>query len=192
MIYKLYKEVGGAAMLQTKYRIEKDFLGEKEIPVDVYYGIQTLRAVENFPITGYKMHEELINALAIVKKAAAMANMDTKRLYEGIGNVIVQVADEILSGKWHEYFIVDPIQGGAGTSMNMNANEVIANRALELMGNDKGEYSKLSPNSHVNMSQSTNDAFPTAIHIATLNLLNKLLVTMNDMHAVFQAKSTRI
>ena len=86
-------------MLQTKYRIEKDFLGEKEIPVDVYYGIQTLRAVENFPITGYKMHEELINALAIVKKAAAMANMDTKRLYEGIGNVIVQVADEILSWK---------------------------------------------------------------------------------------------
>ena len=176
-------------MLQTKYRIEKDFLGEKEIPVDVYYGIQTLRAVENFPITGYKMHEELIYALAIVKKAAAMANMDTKRLYEGIGNVIVQVADEIISGKWHEYFIVDPIQGGAGTSMNMNANEVIANRALELMGYDKGEYSKLSPNSHVNMSQSTNDAFPTAIHIATLNLLNKLLVTMNDMHAVFKQKA---
>ena len=127
-------------MLQTKYRIEKDFLGEKEIPVDVYYGIQTLRAVENFPITGYQMHEELIYALAMVKKAAAIANMDTKRLYEGIGNVIVQAADEIISGKWHEYFIVDPIQGGAGTSMNMNANEVIANRALELMGYEKGEY----------------------------------------------------
>lgn len=115
--------------------------------------------------------------------------MDTKRLYEGIGNAIVQAADEILAGQWHEYFIVDPIQGGAGTSMNMNANEVIANRALEIMGNNKGEYGKLSPNSHVNMSQSTNDVFPTAIHISTLNLLNKLLVTMNDMHDVFKRKA---
>ena len=106
-----------------------------------------------------------------------------------IGNVIAQAADEIIAGKWHEHFIVDPIQGGAGTSMNMNANEVIANRALELMGYEKGEYSKLSPNSHVNMSQSTNDAFPTAIHIATLNLLKKLLETMNDMHAVFKQKA---
>ncbi|RBN37322.1 aspartate ammonia-lyase, partial [Priestia megaterium] len=152
------------------YRTEADFLGEKQIPADVYYGVQTARAVENFPITGYKVHEEMIKALAIVKKAAALANMDTKRLYEGIGNAIVQAADEILAGQWHEYFIVDPIQGGAGTSMNMNANEVIANRALEIMGDNKGEYGKLSPNSHVNMSQSTNDVFPTAIHISTLNL----------------------
>lgn len=171
------------------YRTEADFLGEKQIPADVYYGVQTARAVENFPITGYKVHEEMIKALAIVKKAAALANMDTKRLYEGIGNAIVQAADEILAGQWHEYFIVDPIQGGAGTSMNMNANEVIANRALEIMGNTKGEYGKLSPNSHVNMSQSTNDVFPTAIHISTLNLLNKLLVTMNDMHDVFKRKA---
>lgn len=171
------------------YRTEADFLGEKQIPADVYYGVQTARAVENFPITGYKVHEEMIKALAIVKKAAALANMDTKRLYEGIGNAIVQAADEILAGQWHEYFIVDPIQGGAGTSMNMNANEVIANRALEIMGNNKGEYGKLSPNSHVNMSQSTNDVFPTAIHISTLNLLNKLLVTMNDMHDVFKRKA---
>ncbi|KRF58213.1 aspartate ammonia-lyase [Priestia megaterium] len=171
------------------YRTEADFLGEKQIPADVYYGVQTARAVENFPITGYKVHEEMIKALAIVKKAAALANMDTKRLYEGIGNAIVQAADEILADQWHEYFIVDPIQGGAGTSMNMNANEVIANRALEIMGNNKGEYGKLSPNSHVNMSQSTNDVFPTAIHISTLNLLNKLLVTMNDMHDVFKRKA---
>ncbi len=172
-----------------RYRMERDFLGEKEIPEHVYYGIQTLRAIENFPITGYRIHEEMINALAMIKKAAALANMETKRLYSGIGEVIVQASDEILEGKWHEYFIIDPIQGGAGTSMNMNTNEVIANRALELLGHHKGEYVHLSPNSHVNMSQSTNDVFPTAIHIATLNLLKQLLDTMNDMLQAFKSKA---
>ncbi|WP_415273146.1 aspartate ammonia-lyase [Bacillus siamensis] len=174
---------------QKEYRQEKDFLGEKQIEADVYYGIQTLRAKENFPITGYRIHEEMINALAIVKKAAALANMDVKRLYEGIGNAIVQAADEILEGKWHDQFIVDPIQGGAGTSMNMNANEVIGNRALEIMGHKKGEYIHLSPNTHVNMSQSTNDVFPTAIHISTLKLLDKLLDTMAHMLSVFKGKA---
>nr|WGD88542.1 aspartate ammonia-lyase [Bacillus subtilis] len=174
---------------QKEYRVEKDFLGEKQIEADVYYGIQTLRASENFPITGYKIHEEMINALAIVKKGAALANMDVKRLYEGIGQAIVQAADEILEGKWHDQFIVDPIQGGAGTSMNMNANEVIGNRALEIMGHKKGDYIHLSPNTHVNMSQSTNDVFPTAIHISTLKLLEKLLKTMEDMHSVFKQKA---
>ncbi|WP_116316568.1 aspartate ammonia-lyase [Bacillus subtilis] len=174
---------------QKEYRVEKDFLGEKQIEADVYYGIQTLRASENFPITGYKIHEEMINALAIVKKAAALANMDVKRLYEGIGQAIVQAADEILEGKWHDQFVVDPIQGGAGTSMNMNANEVIGNRALEIMGHKKGDYIHLSPNTHVNMSQSTNDVFPTAIHISTLKLLEKLLKTMEDMHSVFKQKA---
>ncbi|MEC1339674.1 aspartate ammonia-lyase [Bacillus velezensis] len=174
---------------QKEYRQEKDFLGEKQIEADVYYGIQTLRAKENFPITGYRIHEEMINALAIVKKAAALANMDVKRLYEGIGNAIVQAADEILEGKWHDQFIVDPIQGGAGTSMNMNANEVIGNRALEIMGHKKGEYIHLSPNTHVNMSQSTNDVFPTAIHISTLKLLDKLLDTMAHMLSVFKDKA---
>ncbi len=174
---------------QKEYRQEKDFLGEKKIEADVYYGIQTLRAKENFPITGYRIHEEMINALAIVKKAAALANMDVKRLYEGIGNAIVQAADEILEGKWHDQFIVDPIQGGAGTSMNMNANEVIGNRALEIMGHKKGEYIHLSPNTHVNMSQSTNDVFPTAIHISTLKLLDKLLDTMAHMLSVFKDKA---
>jgi aspartate ammonia-lyase len=178
-------------MIKTEraFRIEKDFLGEKEIPKDVYYGIQTLRAVENFPITGYRIHSEMIRALAMIKKAAALANMDTKRLYEGIGNAIIQSSDEILEGKWHEFFIVDPIQGGAGTSINMNANEVIANRSLELLGHEKGEYGRISPNSHVNMSQSTNDVFPTAIHISVLNLLDKLLDTMNDMLLEFKRKA---
>jgi len=170
-------------------RIEKDFLGEKELPVDAYYGIQTLRAVENFPITGYKIHEELIKGLAIVKKAAALANMETKRLYDGNGKAIANAAQEIIDGKWHDQFIVDPIQGGAGTSMNMNANEVIANRALELIGKERGDYFCISPNSHVNMSQSTNDAFPTAIHIATLNMLEKLLNTMENMYGVFETKA---
>ncbi|MBU8969682.1 aspartate ammonia-lyase [Bacillus altitudinis] len=176
-------------MVQATYRYEKDFLGEKEIPADVYYGVQTLRAKENFPITGYRMHEELIRAFAIVKKAAAQANMEVGRLYEGIGNAIVQASDEVIEGKLHEYFIVDPIQGGAGTSMNMNANEVIGNRALEIMGHQKGDYLHLSPNTHVNMSQSTNDSFPTAIHIAVLKQLDILLETMQAMHDVFQKKA---
>lgn len=170
-------------------RIEKDFLGSKEIPTDAYYGIQTLRAVENFPITGYKVHRGLIIAMAMVKKSAALANMEVGRLYEGLGNIIVSVTDEIIEGKWHDHFIVDPIQGGAGTSLNMNTNEVIANRGLELMGKNRGDYFHLSPNSHVNMSQSTNDSFPTAIHIATLTLLEKLIATMSDMHEAFSKKA---
>ncbi|MCY7769258.1 aspartate ammonia-lyase [Bacillus haynesii] len=174
---------------EMTYRTEKDFLGEKKIPADVYYGIQTLRAAENFPITGYKIHEEMIKALAVVKKAAALANMETKRLYKGLGDAIVQAADKILEGKLHDQFIVDPIQGGAGTSMNMNANEVIGNRALELLGHKKGEYIHLSPNTHVNMSQSTNDVFPTAIHISTLKLLEKLLDTMEYMLDAFKKKA---
>lgn len=176
-------------MMTIKMRTEKDFLGSKEVPADAYYGVQTLRAVENFPITGYRIHEELIRAMAVVKKAAALANMDTKYLYEGIGEYIVKAADELIEGKLHDQIIVDPIQGGAGTSINMNINEVIANRAIELMGKEKGDYFQCSPNTHVNMSQSTNDAFPTAIHISVLKLLEKLLVTMDDMHSVFKQKA---
>jgi aspartate ammonia-lyase len=185
----MMRKAGDSMKKTSAYRLEKDFLGEKEIEVNAYYGIQTLRAVENFPITGYKLHAEMIKAMAMVKKAAALANMDVKRLYEGIGEAIVQASDEIIAGQWHEHFIVDPIQGGAGTSINMNANEVIANRALELMGYSKGDYAHASPNSHVNMSQSTNDVFPTAIHISTLNLLEKLLETMTSMLKVFKEKA---
>ncbi|MEW9671103.1 aspartate ammonia-lyase [Ammoniphilus sp. 3BR4] len=177
-------------MIHTQeMRREKDFLGEKEIPSHAYYGIQTLRATENFPITGYRLHPALIRAMAMVKKAAALANMETGQLNARLGQAIVQAAQEILDGKWHDQFIVDPIQGGAGTSINMNANEVIANRALELIGERKGDYFQLSPNSHVNMSQSTNDAFPTAIHLAVLDLLEKLLETMQTMHDAFGKKA---
>ncbi|MBA4537845.1 aspartate ammonia-lyase [Bacillus aquiflavi] len=172
-----------------KYRIEQDFLGEKQVPVEAYYGVQTMRAVENFPITGYRIDEELIRAIAIVKKAAAHANMAVGQLDRKIGEPIVKAADEIISGKLHDQFIVDPIQGGAGTSINMNANEVIANRALELIGEEKGNYAKISPNSHVNMAQSTNDAFPTAIHIAVLSTMENLLHALEQLQAEFKAKA---
>ena len=177
-------------MIATKdIRIEKDFLGEKEVPSIAYYGVQTLRAVENFPITGYRIHPSLITAMAIVKKAAALANMDTGYLAKDIGHEIAEAAQEIVDGKFHDQFIVDPIQGGAGTSINMNTNEVIANRALERMGYQKEKKKKISPNTHVNMAQSTNDAFPTGIHIATLMMLEELLITMEELHAAFRAKA---
>ncbi|PTM59091.1 aspartate ammonia-lyase [Desmospora activa] len=175
--------------VDASYRIEKDFLGEKDIPADAYYGIQTLRATENFPITGYRLHPSLIRAMAMVKKAAALANMETGRLNPRLGQAIVTAAQEIIDGKWHDQFIVDPIQGGAGTSINMNTNEVIANRGLELLGERKGNYFQLSPNTHVNMAQSTNDAFPTGIHLATLHLLERLLVTMQEMSNGFKKKA---
>ncbi|TCN25925.1 aspartate ammonia-lyase [Mesobacillus foraminis] len=176
-------------MAGNSVRIERDFLGEKEVPAEAYYGIQTIRAVENFPITGYRIHGDLITAMAMVKKAAALANMEIGRLYKGLGEVIVKAADEIIGGEWHDQFIVDPIQGGAGTSINMNTNEVIANRGLELLGKEKGDYFTLSPNTHVNMAQSTNDAFPTAMHLSVLSLLDKLLGTMNSMYEEFEQKA---
>lgn len=173
----------------TSFRLERDFLGEKQVPNEAYYGIQTLRAVENFPITGYQIDKQLIKAIAIVKKSAAQANLAIGQLDEKIANAIIQAAEEIIDGKLHDQFLVDPIQGGAGTSTNMNANEVIANRALELIGKEKGNYSIISPNTHVNMAQSTNDAFPTAIHIAALAKVQKLLIVMEELHQTFEKKA---
>ncbi|WP_316572463.1 aspartate ammonia-lyase [Neobacillus sp. YIM B06451] len=175
--------------MKKEYRIEKDFLGEKEVPIEAYYGVQTMRAVENFPITGYTIDSSLIKSMAVVKKSAAMANRDTGQLDREIANAIIAAADEVIEGKWHEQFIVDPIQGGAGTSVNMNANEVIANRALELLGKPKGSYQSISPNTHVNMAQSTNDAFPTAIHIAVLSSLEGLLKNMESLNGAFVEKA---
>lgn len=172
-------------------RIEKDFLGTLEIPKDVYYGVQTKRALENFPITKMTMHPELIRAFAIVKKSSALANAAIGQLDEKIANAIAQASDDIIIGQLHDQFVVDPIQGGAGTSMNMNANEVIANRALEILGEEKGSYSIISPNSHVNMAQSTNDAFPSAIHIATVATLDKLIVAMETMKQSFLNKAVQ-
>lgn len=175
--------------MKEQFRIEKDFLGEKLVPINAYYGVQTMRAVENFPITGSKIDEALIKAMAIVKKAAALANADIGQLERKTAEAIAVAADEVVEGKLHDQFIVDPIQGGAGTSINMNTNEVIANRALELMGEEKGNYKIVSPNSHVNMAQSTNDSFPTAIHLSTIATLEGLLEVMEDLHAEFINKA---
>lgn len=169
-------------------RIEKDSIGSKEVPNSVYYGIQTLRAVENFPITGVPVHPELVIALARVKKSAAQANMELKRLPHTIGQAIVQASEEVAQGQWSDQFIVDSIQGGAGTSINMNMNEVLANRALEIMGHEKGNYFNCSPNNHVNMSQSTNDAIPTALRIAAHVLTGQLLATMKEVKRGFESK----
>ena len=146
-------------------RTEHDFLGNLEVPDDVYYGVQTMRAIENFHITGQKLDPDFIVALARVKKAAALANMDTGRLPHDIGDLLVKAADEIIAGEHIDQFPVDPIQGGAGTSVNMNMNEVLCNRALELRGEAKGRYDIISPNNHANMAQSTNDSFPTGIKV---------------------------
>jgi aspartate ammonia-lyase len=169
-------------------RMEHDFLGDREVPADAYYGVQTLRGAENFPITGLPLHPALIRAMGIVKKAAALANRDTGHLEAKIANAIAQAADDVIAGKLNQWFIVDPIQGGAGTSINMNTNEVIANRALELLGQPKGKYEVISPNTHVNMAQSTNDSFPTGIHIATLDLGKKLVAELQLLHDAFAAK----
>src|SRR4051812_26286831 len=174
-------------MPSNETRIEHDFLGDREVPRDAYYGIQTLRGAENFPITGYRIHPALIRALGVVKKAAALANRDTGHLEAKIANAIAAAADDVIAGKLDDEFIVDPIQGGAGTSINMNANEVIANRALELPGEPKGRYEVVSPNTHVNMAQSTNDAFPTSVHIATLDMGRKLVAELRQLYEAFAA-----
>ncbi|OLN31889.1 aspartate ammonia-lyase [Desulfosporosinus metallidurans] len=170
-------------------RQEKDLIGVHEVPDDVYYGIQTLRATENFPITGYHPHRELIRALGMVKGAAAEANMHIGALSPTIGKAIVNASRELIEGRFHDQFVVDVIQGGAGTSMNMNANEVIANRAIEILGGKKGEYFKVHPNTHVNMAQSTNDVFPTAIRIACLNVAQDLVEALDRLRQSFEDKA---
>lgn len=156
---------------EKSYRMEHDSIGTKEVPADAYYGVQTLRAYENFYITGLKMHPELINSVAQIKKAAAITNFQVGELDKRRADAIVKACDEIIGGKLHNQFIVDPIQGGAGTSLNMNANEVIANRAIEILGGEKGNYSIVNPNDHVNFGQSTNDVFPSCGKMATLKLI---------------------
>ncbi len=174
----------------TDYRIEEDLLGKREVPNNVYYGIQTLRAKENFKITGYKMDRDFIKALGMVKKAAAKANMMAGLLDEKRARAIMEAAQEVIEGKLDDEFILDPIQGGAGTSNNMNANEVIANRAIELYGEGRrGDSSVISPLSHVNTSQSTNDAIPSAIKIALLLKSRVLLQSTEELEEAFRAKA---
>lgn len=157
-------------------RTEKDSLGERQLPDEAYYGIQTLRAVENFPISGIRSDPEMVRSIGAVKLAAALTNAELDLLDAGIADAIAQAAREVFDGKWYESFVVDVFQAGAGTSFNMNANEVIANRALEILGYSKGEYGIINPNDHVNMAQSTNDVFPTVMRITILSLLRELLL----------------
>ena len=174
---------------RTDYRTEKDSIGEKKVPEDVYYGVQSLRAAENFHITGLNMHPEIINSLAYIKKAAAITNCEIGILDKDRATAIVQACDEIIEGKFHKDFIVDPIQGGAGTSLNMNANEVIANRAIEILGGKKGDYSVVNPNDHVNCGQSTNDVIPTAGKMTSLRLLRVLKEELLRLHKAFAQKA---
>ncbi len=176
--------------MTATYRTEHDFLGEKQIPNDVYYGVQTLRAVENFCITGItNAHEPLfIEAFACVKKAAALANRDCGILDATIAGAIVFACEEIIAGKYHDQFVTDLIQGGAGTSVNMNTNEVIANIGLEHLGFAKGAYDHLHPNNHVNCSQSTNDAYPTALRIALYKKTGLLIAALEELKSTFAAK----
>ncbi len=174
---------------EVSYRLESDSIGTKQVPADAYYGVQSLRAVENFTMTGEKLHKEMIHSLAYIKKACALANMNAKNLKEHKAEAIIKACDMILEGKYHDQFIVDPIQGGAGTSINMNANEVIANIANELLGGKLGTYDIVHPNDHVNRGQSTNDVIPTAGKMTTLVLLKALFASLNALEDALMAKA---
>jgi len=172
-------------------RVEEDLLGPVEVPADVYWGVHTWRALQNFPITGIPVstYPDLVTALAAVKEAAATANEELGLLDRPKSEAIRRACQEIRDGRLHDQFVVDVVQGGAGTSTNMNANEVIANRALELLGHAKGEYHVLHPNEHVNLSQSTNDVYPTAIKVATIKAVDDLRTAMHTLRSRFLAKS---
>ena len=171
------------------YRIESDSIGTKQVPANAYYGVQSLRGCENFQITGQRLRPEFIVSLAEIKKACAICNKRVGELDGEIADAICQVCDEIIAGKLHDQFICDPIQGGAGTTANMNANEVIANRAIEILGGELGDYSIVHPNDHVNRAQSTNDVIPTAAKLTTLKLLTKAIAQVQNLNAALMQKS---
>jgi len=177
--------------IQTSQRTESDLIGTVELPTDVYYGVNTVRAAENFQLSSTRVEQfpELIEALAIIKHAAAAANRDVGALETNLANAIIAAAQDIANGQLHDQFILDMIQGGAGTSTNMNANEVIANRALEHLGYAKGDYDVLHPLNHVNMGQSTNDVYPTALKLALHKMTGNLLANLNMLKAALQDKA---
>ncbi|MBK7646909.1 MAG: aspartate ammonia-lyase [Betaproteobacteria bacterium] len=177
--------------IEQTHRIEHDLLGDREIPTAAYYGVHTLRALENFAISGISIavYPDLIRALAQIKKAAAQSNQQLGLLDTVRADAIAAACNEVIDGKWHDHFVVDVIQGGAGTSTNMNANEVIANRALEILGHGKGQFQHLHPNEHVNMSQSTNDVYPTALKLATYVGIFRLVDTMAYLRQAFERKA---
>lgn len=175
-------------MMAMRFRREEDLLGPREIPAEAYYGIHTARAAENFSVSGQTVHPELIKALALVKQAAAETNVAVGDLDPKLGTAIARAAAEVAAGRFADQFIVDALQGGAGTSTNMNVNEVIANRAIELLGGIKGDYALVHPLNHVNMSQSTNDVYPTALRIAAIRLLQHLAAACATLQGALQAK----
>lgn len=172
------------------YRVEKDILGSVKVPADAYYGAETERAKENYKISGIMVSEDFIKSYAIIKKCAAIANMKTGKLDSKKGNAIVKAADEIIAGKLADQFVVDVFQAGAGTNVNMNLNEVIANRAIEILGGKRGNYKLIHPNDHVNMSQSTNDTYPMNLHLSTyIAIEGKLLPALNLLQSALASKS---
>jgi aspartate ammonia-lyase len=171
-------------------RLEKDTMGNVEVPAGAYYGAQTQRAIANFPISGLKPHPALVRATVRIKKCAAQANTATGRLDAELGAAIVAAADQALAGEFQDQFLVDPFQAGAGTSHNMNVNEVLANRANQIMGGELGVYSRVNPNDHVNMAQSTNDVFPTAMRLASLELADQVAVELQGLSGVLRQKAT--
>ncbi len=177
-----------ATLAQSATRTEKDSLGTKEIPADVYYGIQTARAVENYPISGMRAHPTLIRAFGMVKESAAEANRELNLIDSKVADAIIQAAQEVEQGKWNKEFVVDVFQAGAGVSFHMNTNEVIANRATEILGGALGDYSKVHPNDHVNYGQSTNDVFPTGMRLATLLELERLYPVLDSLAAALEKK----
>ncbi|MCX7842092.1 MAG: aspartate ammonia-lyase [Clostridia bacterium] len=177
---------------ERQYRIERDLLGEKAIPADAYYGIHTARAAENFQISGRRTNINMIMAVVLVKKAAAMAHRKLKHAEPKVVEAVIAACEDILEGKFNDQFIVDAFQGGAGTSTNMNANEVIANRAIELLGGVKGDYSVVHPLNHVNCCQSTNDVYPTAMRIAAIKLLRPLSEAFAQLQTALQEKENEL
>lgn len=175
---------------QKKFRVESDLLGELQVPATAYYGVQTQRGINNYQISNSKMSDypDFVIAIAYVKEAAALANAEVGALEPQIAEAIAKSCEEIIAGQWHDHFPIDMMQGGAGTSVNMNANEVIANRALELMGHERGDYAHCSPNDHVNCGQSTNDAYPTAIRYAIIRMNKTLVASLQQLIAAFRAK----
>lgn len=172
-----------------KTRTEFDSIGKLEVPADAYYGVQSLRAMQNFRITGRKLHPQFIESLAVIKKAAALTNYRAGQMEAQRAHAIMKACDEVIEGKFADQFIVDAIQGGAGTSANMNANEVIANRAIELMHGEKGDYSVVHPNDHVNMAQSTNDVIPSAGKLTVLKLMPKLITQLEMLESALMQKA---
>ena len=172
-----------------KTRIEHDSLGPKEIPASAYYGSETARALENYPISGLRFHPSFVWAIAAIKKAAAQANKDLGRLDSKIAKAIIQASDEVMSGKLSDQFTIDAFQSGAGVSQHMNTNEVITNRALEILNYKKGDHTKIHSHDHTNMGQSTNDVIPTALRIATIKLLGEFYPALESLEKAFSQKA---